>query len=199
MAVFEIADAITGGHEGGYANNGADKGGETYKGIARKFHRHLSLWKYVDMAKNEMGVSPADRELRKQWTKHLNARLEDIPALQKAITEFYRMEFWDSQHLSLITSQQVANWIYDHHVNAGARGIKWAQEAAGVASDGQISSLSVAAINAMEPNEFLKSAREIAGAYRLKKIQEDPTQRQFVHSWLSRDGYSEDEINEMLA
>lgn len=199
MAVFEIADKLTRQNEGGYANNGADKGGETYKGIARNFWSSLGLWKYVDTAKSKMGTPPADRELRRQWVKRLNANLEQIPALQKAVDEFYRANFWANQHLDLITSQPVANWVYDHHVNAGARGIKWAQEAAGVTADGQIGNQSIAAINAMPPESFLEAAKSIAGAYRMKRIAEDPSQRQFAHSWLSRDGYSEDEIKSMLA
>lgn len=37
MADFDKAHLEVMGNEGGYANNPVDAGGETYKGIARKF------------------------------------------------------------------------------------------------------------------------------------------------------------------
>ena len=48
MAKFQIAEAITGRNEGGYANNSADTGGETYAGIARNYWPKWQGWKYID-------------------------------------------------------------------------------------------------------------------------------------------------------
>ena len=36
MANFHIGHSVTMGNEGGYANNPADRGGETWMGISRK-------------------------------------------------------------------------------------------------------------------------------------------------------------------
>jgi len=190
MAVFEVADKLTRKNEGGYANNLADEGGETYKGIARKFHGHLPMWKIIDAVK---AANPLAR------AKELNAKLEGLAELQEQIDAFYRREFWDSQRLSLITSQPVANWIYDHHVNAGARGIQWAQQAAGVKADGEIGPASIAAINAMPPAKFLQEAEDVAAFYRLDKALANPSQTQFLPSWLRRDGVSEEEIKQVMA
>ena len=39
--------------EGGYVNNPADRGGETYKGIARKYHKSAFMWTLIDRYKDE--------------------------------------------------------------------------------------------------------------------------------------------------
>lgn len=197
MANFELGKKETNGHEGGWANNPDDDGGETYRGVARNFHSRLQLWKYVDKAKAELGAcTPGNR---KQWVKQLNARLAQIPALQTAIDEFYRLNYWDANRLTLISSQPVANWIYDHCVNAETRGDKWAQEAAGVKIDGQIGAVTIAAINAMNPADFLAKAEDVAAFYRLDRALAHPDQIQFLPSWLRRDGVSEAEIREVMA
>lgn len=201
MAVFEIADEITGGHEGGYANNPCDAGGETYKGVARKFWGGINaIWDAVDDAKYKLGIAPKFGTVEYQkYARELNRMLANDGSLQVAIKKFYRAQFWDANNLDLVTSQPVANWIYDHAVNGGARGVKWAQEAAGVTADGQIGPKSIAAINAMQPEAFLEAAKKVAGAYRMEKIRKDPSQRQFARSWLSRDGFTPEEIKSMLA
>jgi len=196
MAVFEIADEITGGNEGGYADNFDDKGGETYKGIARKFWGALPLWQNVDAAKYEIGIPPAGIAYH-QYVRDLNFLLEKDEQLQAAVKDFYRKYFWDKYNLSLIASQPVANWIYDHVVNAGSRGAMWAQAAAGAKDDGDIGPKSVEAINAMPPAEFLSVAKEEAKAYRIKRCKEDPSQKQFLGGWLKRDGCSTAEIAEV--
>jgi lysozyme family protein len=55
MAHFKTAYALTMGHEGIYSNNPKDRGGETYKGIARKFHPSWEGWKAIDRMKNKPG------------------------------------------------------------------------------------------------------------------------------------------------
>lgn len=59
MADFNKAHLEVMGNEGGYANNPADSGGETYKGIARKFHPAWPGWKMVDDLKRSLPVPPA--------------------------------------------------------------------------------------------------------------------------------------------
>lgn len=196
MAIFELALKETNRTEGLYAHNSADVGGETYRGVARNFHPGLILWKYIDLAKSELGPPPPAN--RPAWVHRLNANLAQIPALQRAIDEFYRASFWDANKLTSVASQLVANWIYDHAVNAGARGVKWAQEAAGVVADGQIGFISIAAINAMPPANFLRAAKDVAAFYRLDRALAKPSQIEFLPSWLRRDGVSRDEINEVM-
>jgi len=144
-------------------------------------------------------MGPCTPDNKKQWTARLNTNLGQIPALQTAIDEFYRRQFWDANKLSLIENQGVANWIYDHIVNAGKRGIRWAQEAAGVTADGSIGPITINAINTMPPGQFLVKAADIAAFYRLDRALAHPDQIQFLPSWLRRDGITPAEISEVMA
>ena len=47
MAEFKKAYDKTMGHEGGYVHDPDDAGGETYKGISRRYHPGWEGWKVV--------------------------------------------------------------------------------------------------------------------------------------------------------
>ena len=51
MAIFEPAFKLLILHEGGYANNKNDIGGETYRGIARNYWPKWVGWKLIDHIK----------------------------------------------------------------------------------------------------------------------------------------------------
>lgn len=199
MADFEPAEKKTGGFEGGWANNPNDKGGETYKGIARKFWPRWQGWQGIDAAKKRLLAPPpyGSREYR-NWVAHFNDLLDTAPLLQKYVRDFYRANFWDAYRLGEIEHQEVANWIYDHAVNAGARGIKWAQEAAGVKSDGVVGPMTLKALNAADPTALLRDMEDVAAFYRLDRAAADPSQIQFLPSWLRRDGVSKEEIEQVM-
>jgi lysozyme family protein len=67
-------------HEGGYVNDPRDRGGETYKGIARKFHPDWTGWSIIDLKKDERGVP---------------ASLDSDTVLHDHVLRFYRIKFWD--------------------------------------------------------------------------------------------------------
>jgi lysozyme family protein len=127
----------------------------------------------------------------KNWVSYLNGLLAANTALQAAVRAFYEINYWKAARLGEISSQAVAEWVYDHIVNAGARGTMWMQLAAKVKPDGAIGSISLAAINAAAPAVLLERANDIAGAYRLDRAHNRPDQIQFVPSWLRRDGQPE--------
>ncbi len=104
MADFEIALARTLRFEGGYANNPNDTGGETYRGIARKFHSTWPGWQIIDSAKS----NPA-----------FPASLEANPLLGSFVADFYRAEFWNVLCAGDIHSQEIANELFDAAVNHG--------------------------------------------------------------------------------
>jgi len=107
-ARFEQAASITLGAEveGGYANVPADRGGETYRGIARVMHPDWIGWPRLDAWKAKVGVRGLDG----------NAVHGDLDA---SVQEFYRTEFWDRVRGDEITSQSVANCLFDVAVNNG--------------------------------------------------------------------------------
>ncbi|NVO00015.1 MAG: N-acetylmuramidase [Geobacteraceae bacterium] len=184
MADFLKSYYKTAINEGGYANNEADAGGETYCGIARHFWPRWAGWQLIDALKT---------------AKTFPANLKNIPALSKLVLEFYAKNFWDANRLGEIINQDVADWLYDHAVNGGGRGIQWIQEAAGVTADGDIGNKTIAAINAADPVALLHKSMIVASLYRLEKAHDRPSQIQFLHSWLERDGLAPELIKLVLA
>ena len=53
MADFKEAFELTLAHEGGYVKDPDDRGGETYKGIARRYNPGWSGWARIDKAKKQ--------------------------------------------------------------------------------------------------------------------------------------------------
>lgn len=175
MADFNKAFQITNKSEGGYANNKADHGGETYAGIARNFWGDWDGWKAVDEAK-KMKPNPGE----------ISRLLNNSPTVQSLVKSFYLTNFWNPLSLSQINDQQIANNVYDCAVNSGTGyAARVLQKAAGVVADGIIGKRTLAAVNEDEPKNIYDSIN----AQRLDKYNKlalNPGQGQFLKSWKSR-------------
>lgn len=201
MAVFEPAFQNTNGNEGGCSFNPADLGNivvrgvvtvPTYKGIAPVSHPKWGGFKYIAGCVALLNSMPVyGSAAHANWVKHLNGKLAEIAALQQMVRDFYKTNFWNKYRLSEIVNQEVAEWVYDHCVNAGARGIMWIQLAALAKPDGELGPISIEAINAAPATHLLNRAKDIAGAFRLDRTHDHPSQIQFLTSWLRRDGQPE--------
>lgn len=199
MADFNAAHAKVMGNEGGYCSNPHDAGGETYKGIARKFWPQWDGWKYVDGVKANTVQQPRYGTTGyRSYVSDLNSRLAGLASLQQAVLDFYRVNFWDKYRLSEVKDQGVATWLYDHVVNGGTRGAEWLQEAVGVTVDGKVGPVTIAAINSADPATLLRDAEDVAAFYRIDRAAADTSQIQFLPSWLRRDGVSAEEINQVM-
>jgi lysozyme family protein len=174
MANFLTALKITGGTEGGYANNPDDSGGETFAGIARNFWPNWSGWKLIDAYKEANGSFHGINELLSN------------PDMIADIQQFYKTNFWDVNSLDLINDQQVANTTYDCGVNSGT-GIaaEFLQKAAGVVADRIVGARTIEAVNADSGETIYNSINAQRKARYLTEAQE-PGQGQFLKSWLSR-------------
>jgi len=200
MADFDIAHAKSMGNEGGYANNPADTGGETYMGVARNFHPKWQGWRHVDATKANMTQMPTyGTNSYFAWARQLNRTAAANPALQKLVIDLYESVYWRGNRLGEIDNQDVANQIYDWAVNTGSRGNTWIQEALGVTADGVIGPKTLKAINTADPVVLLTNARKFAKEHRLKMCEDHPSQKQFLAGWLRRDGFSVDEIQGLIA
>jgi len=186
MANFKIAEILTGINEGGYANNPADRGGETFAGIARKFWPKWEGWKKIDAYKAEYPkLSPA---LKKRFTlaKWINSSAK-VPSegVTQMISDFYRVEFWLANKLDQIRDQQLANTIYDFGVNSGkGRAVQFLEQIFGVKKDGIMDPVVIALANKANAKTIYNkynAARE--AAYRSWAVGD---QAQFLRSWLSR-------------
>lgn len=182
MAKFEIADKITGGNEGGYANNKADRGGETEAGIARNFWPNWPGWKHIDQYKADWEKSNKKLSLAAWINASVNVPTEPV---RDMIKSFYKQNFWDVNKLDQINDQQLANTVYDFGVNSGTgRAAKFLQAAVGVTQDGKIGPQTLSAVNRLDAevtHDKYNGARE--AFYR--SIAKG-NQAQFLKGWLSR-------------
>ena len=162
MADFIQAYERTTLNEGGYVltNHAGDRGGQTYAGIARKYHPDWSGWAAIDR-----GETPATSLVR----------------------DFYRESFWEPVKGDQINDQRTAETIYDFGVNANHKvAIKLAQIVLGVAPDGVIGPVTLQALNTMDA-ELFKARYALAKLARyLEIVKRDPSQRQWLVGWCNR-------------
>ena len=104
MADFIEAYKKTSVFEGGYANDPDDNGGETWKGVTRKFEPNWIGWHIIDMHK---GLP--------NFPHNLYASSE----LEKAVEDVFRKNYWNPIRGDEINNQEEANQLYDSAVNMG--------------------------------------------------------------------------------
>lgn len=106
MAEFFIAYNKTLKNEGGYANDPDDRGGETWKGIARKMHPKWKGWYIIDM-------------IRKSPDFPNNLKSNHL--LESYVREWYEDNVWHPIHGDDIVSQDMANQLFDSGTNIGVK------------------------------------------------------------------------------
>lgn len=110
------------GHEGGYSDNPTDPGGKTMWGVTERVARAAG---YI----GEM------RDLPQSFAKQ----------------RVYRPGYWDSVRADELP-ENVRFDVFDSAVNSGVRtAIMWLQASAGVAVDGALGPVTLAAVNAAGP------------------------------------------------
>lgn len=174
MANFSISYNLTMAAEGGYSNNPADNGGETFKGVSRKFNPNWSGWATIDAIK---ATNPAN----------LNAALNADSTLLAEIMNFYQVNYWNVNQTGGINDQQIANQVFDTSVNCGTgRGAQFLQQAAGVTVDRQVGPQTLTAVNAANAEALYDKFLALRKQYYLDIIAANPSQAQFQNSWFSR-------------
>ena len=161
MADFAPAYEAMIRNEGGYVLHDVpgDRGGQTYAGIARNMNPRWPGWALIDCG-------------------------QDVPA--QLVREFYKQNFWDPIQGDRITSQVIAQTIFDFHVNAGAVARKLAQLVVGATPDGAIGDKTLAALNAYDEDRFVM-AYALAKIARYRDIvSRDRSQLKFLLGWINR-------------
>ncbi|MXV51281.1 hypothetical protein GS399_09900 [Pedobacter sp. HMF7647] len=180
MAEFENAYKITMTNEGGYANNKLDKGGETYKGIARNFWPNWAGWPTIDRVK--------------ATSSNLNADLDSNDTLEQLVHSFYKRNFWDTENLDNIRSQELANQAFDIAVNMGTsiaakflqKGYNAVHSETPLLIDGGIGPITVEAVNSSEPCPIYDAINVLRKERYDNIIASNPSQVIFKNSWYSR-------------
>jgi len=187
MADFYQSYQITMGHEGGYANDPDDVGGETYKGVARNYHPSWKGWSLVDGHRD---------------SATFKKDLADDEELQQLVKEFYKANFWDVYLLDTFSSQIIANEMFDTGVNMGtSRASKFLQRALNylnknealyddLVDDGKIGNKTLKALNIIldngEERLLYKILNILQANHYLEYMTKSPTQEKFARGWFSR-------------
>ncbi|NYT81457.1 glycoside hydrolase family 108 protein [Alcaligenaceae bacterium] len=125
IVTFDVAFERLIGHEGGYVNHPDDPGGETNWGITLRTAR-------------ESGYTGSMRNLTREQAR-----------------EIYRVAYWQRARCDEFDGA-IAFQVFDAAVNHGiGNSIRFLQRAAGVADDGAIGPVTMAAVRAMTVTDVL--------------------------------------------
>lgn len=184
MANYINAYNITLKHEGGYVNDPDDNGGETYRGIARKFFPNWIGWITIDTLKKQ-GKAINSTEVR--------------DALEYHVQNFYKQNFWDTMSGDAQSSQSIAEELFDTAVNQGlGTAIKYLQEALNLLNrnetnykdivvDGKFGPATLGALNNFKEPKILFNLLNILQAEKYVNIcRRNDTQEKFLRGWLGR-------------
>ncbi len=137
MEVYEKALKKLLIHEGGYSNHSADRGGETYKGITKKYYGKWDGWAIID--------AQEDKEA-----------LDSNKDLQKKVADFYYTYYWHKLKCDQMNDPAIAEMIFSTGVNAGKKlAVKKMQRILGVTVDGLIGQNTLRALNSVDINKFI--------------------------------------------
>jgi len=190
MADFEISYKITNQIEGGYANDPDDRGGETYRGIARKFHPNWEGWRIIDDVKSKT-----------QEVKRINEIFDKNDELEELIKNFYRSEFWSKVKGDALQHQSLANEMYDNAVNMGPeKSIEYLQRTVNILNrnqksyndievDRKMGLKTLAALTASIKANGIKRVVNVLNGFQVKHyieiMEKNPTQEKYV-GWFDR-------------
>jgi lysozyme family protein len=191
MADFDIAYGETEIREGGYVNDPVDRGGETHRGVARRFHPDWEGWKIVDKYKKDF---PED------FTRRINED-QKLIELSKAL---YRKNYWEPIRGDDIPNQHVANKVFDTGVNQGvATSVRYLQDGLNLLNrneknypdievDGKFGDQTIKTLNALldledgQPDYLLKVLNVLQAAFYIDIMRRNPSQQRFARGWLNR-------------
>ena len=188
MSEFDNAYKLVMRNEGGYVHDPDDIGGETYKGIARRYHPGWRGWKKVDAAKDKRGFPKI---------------LEKDSSLQRLVKSFYKKYYWDVVGGDTISDQALAEELFDTAVNFGTRRtVRLLQRAvnllnrnqrnyADITVDGIFGDKTLAtvkkAIRLDRSSKYIvKIINSLQAGHYIARMQEKPTQEKFARGWLNR-------------
>lgn len=187
MANFDEAYLITSKIEGGYSNDPADPGGETYKGIARNKDPYWEGWVTVDNYKTQ---------------PNFPKNMYNDEMLNNNIKSFYRKKYWDINSLDKFAFQPLANEMYDTGVNMGVgKAAKFLQLTLNVLNkngtiypditeDGKVGPNTLQALNTcvsrVGAEVVYKILNILQGKHYIDIMVKNPTQERYTLGWLSR-------------
>ena len=191
MGNFNEAFEKTAAIEGGYVFDPDDAGGETYKGISRRFNPSWKGWDRIDEIKRA-------NSRKKKFGKVF----EQDESLQKEVLLFYKEAYWDKFWGDEIPVQEVAEELFDTGVNMGVRrAVGFLQEGlnllnrnqknyADIFEDGLFGRNTLNALEAYlkidDLSYLLKVMNILQGMHYIEYMRKSPTQEKYARGWLKR-------------
>ena len=191
MTGFDEAFEKTAAIEGGYVFDPDDAGGETYKGIARRFNQSWVGWDKIDEVKK---ANPRKRKL--------DNILDQDDALQQEVKSFYKQFYWDRFRGDDIPLPEIREELFDTSVNLGVqRAVMFLQEGLNllnrnqknyvdIVQDGLFGDNTLKALNAYlkvdDVSLLLKLMNIFQGIHYIEYMRKDPVQEKYARGWLKR-------------
>jgi lysozyme family protein len=171
MADFKTSILKTLVHEGGYVNNSADPGGETYRGVSRKNWPNWVGWQVVDGYKSN---------------SEFPIILSSDTNLLSMTVEFYREGFWKDLW-SQIHSQAIADKLFDLGVLFGVHtAVAILQTTLNTIADGLFGQTTLEAVNQVDEASFLTSYKANLVTHTFNLAASNPNLREFLRGWATR-------------
>ncbi|GAA4839603.1 glycoside hydrolase family 108 protein [Algivirga pacifica] len=180
MTTFEYIFNKTMSHEGYYANVSQDRGGETYRGIARKYWPNWEGWTIVDQEKRSKGGS----------LPH-NYKIVDA-TLDKLVLAFFKQHYWEKPLFHKVRDKQLAGLLFDFYVNSRSSAVKIIQRTLNehfgqsLKVDGIMGNNTLSAINAVNGRMLFNQLVEERKAFYQRIVDRNPSQSIFLKGWLAR-------------
>lgn len=168
MASFQPAYDLVAQAEGGYQKYPDDTG--NYNSLGQLVGTNWGINAQVYEAR--LGRPPSEADMR------------NMPS--SVARGIYEASYWARIKGAQINSQAVANVFFDGHVNHGMWGIKMMQEVLGVAQDGIVGPITLAAINAANPADLVRRYVDRRRAAYQYLADSRSSQRKFLAGWLAR-------------
>lgn len=162
--------------EGLYSNRPNDRGGETFRGIARKRWPTWEGWATVDRFKSLPGFPDS---------------LRSLPELEAMVERFYAANFWEPSGCERAPREIVPD-LFEAGVNCGTgRAAAFLQVAATLTGfpveiDYRLGPQTWAAVGAAPVGQLVSHFRAAQAGYYLGIIAADPSQAENLHGWLHR-------------
>lgn len=191
MADFDIAYGETERCEGGYVNDPVDKGGETHRGVTRKYHPDWAGWPIVE-------------EIKRKHPHDFKIKINENQQLAELAKAVYRQDYWAPIRGDELPDQHIANQVFDTGVNQGvARSIRYLQEGlnllnrdgknyADLKIDGKLGNQTLSTLKEFlnlendQPDYLLKTLNVLQASFYIDIMRRDTTQQRFARGWLNR-------------
>lgn len=150
--------------EGGFANDPADRGGATMKGI--------TIGTFTTYRKSKGKPTPTVTDLKnisdQEWG------------------DVFKSLFWDKWCADNIKSQSIANILVDWVWASGKYGITIPQRILGVVQDGVVGPKTLEALNARDADKLFAQLKQARINFVETIVKRNPSQKKFINGWKRR-------------